>query len=84
MIEYIEDDVTKWSNYDFDIILANINRNVLLKILPNIKKTKGVIILSGLLANDEQILRKVCFQHNLNINKVNSKGEWISMELSIV
>lgn len=82
-INFVEGDATKWMNFNFDIILANINRNILLDIIPNMKNAIGTIILSGLLKNDETMVRQVCDDNGLNVKTVNVKGEWISMELAV-
>ena len=82
-IDFIQEDATTWMNFNFDIVLANINRNILLNILPNMKFATGCIILSGLLATDEDMMRKVCKNNGLDVKTVNTKGEWISMELIV-
>ncbi|MDB3868433.1 50S ribosomal protein L11 methyltransferase [Candidatus Marinimicrobia bacterium] len=82
-INFVKGDATKWMNFNFDIILANINRNILLDIIPNMKNAIGTIILSGLLNNDETMVRQVCDDNGLNVKTVNVKGEWISMELAV-
>jgi len=82
-IDFIQREATTWMNFNFDVVLANINRNILLDIIPNIKNTTGIIFLSGLLTTDEEMMRQACNENGLNVKAVNTKGEWISMELSI-
>ncbi len=82
-IDFIQGDASTWMNFNFDVVLANINRNILLEIIPNMKNATGIIFLSGLLTSDEEMMRQVCDKNGLNVNSVNTKGEWISMELSI-
>ena len=43
----------------------------------------GTIILSGLLSTDEEMMRQICDDNGLNVKAVNTKGEWISMELTV-
>lgn len=68
----------------FDIILANINKNV---ILPNMQKMQqqlqlqGVLLLSGLLENDfEDILREAA-KNDLMLEKKLSRENWICLKL---
>ena len=82
-VEFVCEDATKWTNFGFDFIFANINRNVLLEIIPNIRNTSGRIILSGLLLADENLIRSTCIHNGLNINTVHKKDEWILMDMSI-
>jgi ribosomal protein L11 methyltransferase len=82
-IDFIRGDATTWMNFNFDVVLANINRNILLDIIPNMKNATGAIILSGLLTTDEDMMRQVCNANGLNVKRVNPKGEWISMELAV-
>jgi ribosomal protein L11 methyltransferase len=66
----------------FEIILANINRNVILDYLPQLKKAivpKGYILLSGLLATDEQDIVKACEALNWQLLKQKQKNNWISL-----
>ena len=82
-IDFIQADATTWMNFNFDVVLANINCNILLDIIPNMKTATGTIILSGLLTTDEDMMRQVCDDNGLNVKTVNTKGEWISMELTV-
>jgi len=82
-IDFIQADATTWINFNFDLVLANINRNILLDIIPNMKKATGSIILSGLLTSDEGMMRQICNDNDLKVNAVNTRGEWISMEISV-
>jgi ribosomal protein L11 methylase PrmA len=47
------------------------------------KNATGVIFLSGLLTTDEDMMRQVCNNNGLKVEAVNTKGEWISMELTV-
>lgn len=68
----------------FDILLANINKNVLLSQMPQIQQhlaTGGVIIMSGLLAGDRDAIEEEARQNNLYINGQKQRNGWISLEL---
>ena len=70
---------------EFDIILANINRNVILNSLPSlflkIKET-GQVLISGFLHSDVDLMTNTLEKIGFSIKKVVQKGEWICMQLS--
>jgi len=77
-------DVLINEDYDYDLIIANINKNVILDLLPNIKsfqKKQCKIILSGLLIDDQEDVMKVISTLNYNIIKQVQMGEWICIVL---
>lgn len=66
----------------FEIILANINRNVLLQNADSLKKASkenGQLLLSGLLAEDEQDIVAAFEQKNLRLVKQKQRDKWISL-----
>jgi len=68
----------------FDIILANINKHVILKDLPRMKqqlKSGGVILLSGLLHEDYQDVENEALKNDLPISERLSEGSWICLKL---
>lgn len=70
------------SNSSFDVILANINRNIILQDL-NIYtahlKSKGLIVMSGFLNVDESIITNAAQQLGLSKIKTKQVDEWISI-----
>ena len=67
---------------NFDIILANINRNVIMEHLPILKKNLipgGKILLSGLLITDETDIVEACLNIGLTLVKRNDRNKWISL-----
>ena len=80
-IQYHQEDVLCWNNLNHDIILANINRNVIEKLIPKLHNSKSIIILSGLLETDYQAIEKLCNKHKLQVNNKIIKGEWICIEI---
>ncbi|MGB1120440.1 MAG: 50S ribosomal protein L11 methyltransferase [Saprospiraceae bacterium] len=67
---------------DYDVILANINRNVILATLSELKSKlaeAGKLIISGFLKEDEAILRQACTENDLLIEKVSIKNNWLCM-----
>lgn len=67
----------------FEIILANINRNVLLAQLPSMAqqlKLGGVLVISGLLEGDLPVIRQKVKSTELIENKVLMKEGWVSIQ----
>jgi ribosomal protein L11 methyltransferase len=67
----------------FDILLANINKPVILIELPAIKQQiapQGVILLSGLLQDDQAEIEREAFTHDLLISDRMTKGNWICLK----
>ncbi|MBX2992388.1 MAG: 50S ribosomal protein L11 methyltransferase [Bacteroidetes bacterium] len=71
----------------FDMIVANIQRNVIEPLLPEMKlrlASGGTIILSGLLNIDEEPMRKAITDHGFLITRMISENEWIALMLTSV
>jgi len=81
IIPFHNHDVLVWNKFDYDIILANINCNVIESLIPKFKGTKAMIILSGLLETDYLVIEKLCQTHQLKILGKMVKGEWICLVL---
>ncbi len=80
-MQYFTADCLEWSDYSHDIILANINRNVIIDLLPKLKNSQGIIIISGVLTTDEVVISNLCKSLNLSIINCSSKGEWLCLTL---
>lgn len=66
----------------FDIILANINRNVILSYLPQLSddlNKKSYLLLSGLLATDGEDIIKACSELGLKLLRQTERNNWISL-----
>ncbi len=71
-------------NNIFDIIIANINRNILLadmKKYVNALKLNGLLLLSGFFSSDKEILLAEAKKNNLNLSFSNTKNDWMLLEL---
>ena len=67
---------------NFEIILANINRNVILDYLPQLNKhlkSNCWLLLSGLLVSDEDVIREACNNENLEFLRRTERSNWISL-----
>lgn len=70
------------ANKQFDVILANINRHILLQymqLLSQTVKPGGTIIMSGLLAEDEAVITSAAAQNNLRLKTVKELSNWIAI-----
>jgi len=66
----------------FDIILANINRHILLGYLPQLHSLlndNGILLMSGLLNEDEKIITDKAIENNFVIKKVTVLNNWIAL-----
>ena len=88
-IAFSTDDVTEFTNSKHDIILANINRNVLLEHLPIYAKLlapKGCLLLSGFHLEDVTALTVLAEKHGLSKLDQTAQNGWVSLKfiLSLV
>jgi len=66
----------------FDVVLANINRNVILNYigqLPQVVKQGGSLLFSGLLVADEQAITKSAEENGFRFQKRLERAGWISL-----
>src|SRR5206468_11901790 len=69
-------------NDSFHIILANINRNVILQYLEVLsKRFTEKILLSGLLTTDENMVVDACKKHRMRLVRRTEKNNWICLLL---
>jgi ribosomal protein L11 methyltransferase len=69
----------------FQIIIANINRNIILEnityLIDNLI-VGGILLLSGLLKEDEFTIRVSCEKSGLSFEKIVEKNGWIALEFT--
>lgn len=69
---------------DYDVILANINRNILITDIPtyvSVLNSGSSLLLSGLCFFDVDDILEVCTQQNLQLKKQLQREEWVSLLL---
>lgn len=72
------------SNFQYDLVIANIETDILIEILADLKKIlkeNGHLILSGILAEKENFMNEAIKQNNLTILNRKQKNDWISLLL---
>ncbi|MBC8213745.1 MAG: 50S ribosomal protein L11 methyltransferase [Candidatus Marinimicrobia bacterium] len=78
-VELFVSDALEWKDYSQNLILANINRNVIMKLIPKMINSKGMIVLSGLLESDEKMVIDQCKKYNFDIIEILRDDEWICL-----
>tara|TARA_B100000401_G_scaffold435218_1_gene376611 strand:- start:1051 stop:1875 length:825 start_codon:yes stop_codon:yes gene_type:complete len=78
-INFIIGDVLSLKEFNYDIILANINKNIIKELIPNLKNTNAKILLSGLLDQDQSEIESLLKLHNMNLIYKDQYNEWILM-----
>lgn len=71
-------------NKQYDVLLANINRHIILQFLPDWKKLLkpgGKLLLSGILLSDEQDILNAARVQNLRAEKTIRNNGWLAIQL---
>ena len=82
-ISVYEGDATLLSGKQYDVIIANINRNILLRDLKTYMSclnTNGILFLSGFYNQDIPIIEEECNLHGLKIEKTLQRNNWVSLK----
>jgi len=67
----------------FDVIIANINRNILVNDIPQYASClnpKGLLFLSGFYEKDIPLIEEMCVQHELGLEAQISKNDWVALK----
>lgn len=68
----------------YDVILANINRNVILPSLPELRERlnqDGDLLISGFIQEDEQLMADAVSKEGFKILRTEKRGNWICQHL---
>lgn len=82
-IKVIHGDVNQITNNKFDLIFANINKNVLLSQIPEYKKCLnpgGLLLLSGFYHSDMEDINKLAIQNNLQLIEQKVLNNWMMLK----
>lgn len=83
-ITIVQRDTATGPEGPFDVILANINKHVIIPQLPRMEQqltNEGVIILSGLLRDDSEDVENEAAKNNLSLSGRMTRGGWIALRL---
>lgn len=81
----VEKGDTAYTNEPFEIVLANINKNIILDnlaLLHTATAENGTIVLSGLLIEDEIDIQEAVKKYNWQHQKTITKGAWIAIHFT--
>ena len=78
-IELSIEDILFWNNFNYDIILANINKNIIKKLIPRFQNSNAKILLSGMLAQDAFEMKTLFKLHNIKLIHEDQYNEWLLM-----
>lgn len=77
-IQIFFEDVLNWQKFDYDIILANINKNVIVNLIPILSKQNVTeVLLTGLLIEKQDEIIALINKYNFQVNEIFQKGEWM-------
>ena len=82
-ITVIEGDASLLNGKKYDVIIANINRNILLEDIPKYSKClnkNGVLLLSGFYKEDILMISKKCIEEGLKSSESLEKNNWIALK----
>jgi ribosomal protein L11 methyltransferase len=82
-ISVFEGDSSLLINKKYDVIIANINRNILLrdiKTFTGCLNDTGVLLLSGFYEDDIPIIDAEVSKYNLKLEKVIEKNNWVALK----
>lgn len=82
-ISVFEGDAQLLEGREYDVIIANINRNILLNDMSVYVKSlrpKGVLLLSGFYNTDIPAISEVCEKHMLKLEGKLEKNNWVSLK----
>jgi len=74
-------DVLEWTDFSLDLLMINVNRNVILNLMPIVTNTTGLIILTGILISDIELVSKCCIENQFKVIAHMSQGEWASLRI---
>jgi ribosomal protein L11 methyltransferase len=85
-ISVYEGDASLLVGKKYDIIIANINRNILLNDIPlyaSCLNAKGLLFLSGFYNEDIPAIDASCSEFNLKLEKTIERNNWVSLKYSL-
>ena len=82
-ITVLEGDSSLLKGKEYDLVIANINRNILLsdmKIYTDCLSENGVLLLSGFYKEDIAIIESEVIKHGLVLDKMIHKNNWVALK----
>ncbi len=85
-IKSIHGTLEKVDDQMYDIILANINRHVILDSFSTLNKMltpNGILLISGILKEDEELIKNAAETNDFKIEKTEYRNNWICVKLTV-
>ena len=82
-ISFYEGDASLLTSQKYDVIIANINRNILLNDMVTYTKclnNKGILLLSGFYKEDISIIDEEVSKHGLALQNTLERNNWVSLK----
>jgi len=82
-ITVLEGDSSLLKGKKYDVIIANINRNILLsdmKIYTDCLRQEGILLLSGFYKDDIAIIESEVVKHGLVFDKMIQRNRWVALK----
>ena len=83
-ISFLHGDINLIENQNYDIIFANINRNIIEKDIEdyyNLLSNKGDLLISGFLEEDVDFIINLSINNRFNVINKKNKGQWSMVHL---
>lgn len=83
-VNVLEGTLEKVYGREYDIVLANINRHVLLESfapLYEMLRPGGILLISGILSSDREIVEEAYLAVGFQSSQIRAKGQWIAVQL---
>lgn len=83
IISVIQGDASSIKGKSFDLIMANINRNILLKdmhLYAEALNDKGTLLLSGFYKEDIPLIKASCDSFMLKLEQTIERGQWVALK----
>jgi ribosomal protein L11 methyltransferase len=84
-IKVLLGDAALLNNMSFDVIIANINRNILLndiKHYVNVLNDNGVLLMSGFYEQDIAVIKEETEKYNLTFDRYKLKNNWVAIRFT--
>ena len=78
-IELVIEDVLCFDDFNYDIILANINKNIIKELIPKFKTSNAMILLSGILEEDREDIISLIEFNGIRLLHEDKYNEWLLM-----
>jgi len=85
-IAVLTGDITAVPDGEYEVILANINRNVILGTLPDMVRLlapSGTVLISGILMEDRELVLERAYSVGLSLSHTLTKGNWLCFKMHL-